>query len=803
MESLLSDLRLAFRSLRRTPGFTASAVLVLALGVGGSTAVFSVLRSVVLRPLGLPSPDELVRLYERPAGRDSRWPFSGPEYQDVAKESGAFAGVLGVRADRQTLTGRGSPVQIRVARVTASFFSTLRVWPAIGGTPGPEEDNAGGPLTAVLTDGFWRREFGAERSALGRTLVLNGRSYTIGGVMPADFRFPLLREAEVLIPLAMEGKEKEFRGTNWLTVVARLKPGLGVRDAQADLEVLAPRIYDRIAEHEKWRMEARPLLDDLVGPVKPALTALLGAVLAVLMIACANVANLLLARGLARQRELAVRSALGAGRGRLVRQLLTEAILIAVLGGGLAVVLAPWALSALLQFAPRDLPRLEEVRLDGVVLGFALGASAVAGLLAGLLPALQVTQPHLMDVLKQGAGASMEKSRARSALVVGEIALAFMLTVGAGLMIRTLSGLLEVPTGLASADRVLVADLELPKAIYPTERIAAFAQQLLQRVSIVPGVRGAALMSSVPLDPRSRPEFGFSLAGGDAFPPGQSPLSEMVWATPGYLETLGIPLSKGRDLRWTDVKTAPHVVLVNEAFVQRYLAGGDPLGRRITEVLGPGNDPWEIAGVIGDVHTKGLDRAPSPLMVIPLLQYSVTSLRMAARAASGDPMQLLPPVRSEVLALDKDLALSAPQPLSRIVAESVGERRFRMTLLSVFALMALALAALGIYGVMAYSVSQRSREIGIRMALGADSSLVLRMVMGSGLRLAILGVALGALGALLGTRVLTSVVYQVSTTDPLTLAATSCVLIALAALASWVPAWRATRIDPADLLRAE
>jgi putative ABC transport system permease protein len=799
----MDNLRLAARALVRAPGFTAAAVLVLAIGVGGSTAVFSVLRGVVLRPLGMPHPEELVRIYERPAGLDARWPFSGPDYFDLAKESSAFASVAGIRAARQTLTGHGSPVQLRIARITSSFFSTLRVFPAFGGGPGAEEDIAGGPRTAILTDGFWRREFGADRAVVGRTLILDGRTYSIGGVMPADFHFPLLRQAEVLIPLALQGFEKDFRGTNWMTAVARLKPGIGVRGAQADLDVLAPRIHARIGEHDGWGMEAQPLLEDLVGPVKPALTALFGAVLLALLIACADLASLLLARGMARQRELAIRAALGGGRGELVRQLLTEALLIAVLGGGLALLLAPWALSALLKLAPPDLPRLEEVHLDGAVLAFALVASIGAGLVAGLVPALQVTQPHLMDVLKQGGGGSPARGRSRSALVVAEVALAFVLAAGAGLMIRTLSGLLRTSSGLASPERVLVADVDLPLPRYPDERISAFAQQLLQRLTVAPGVRSSALMTSIPLDPRARSEFGFALEGGDPFPPGQSPKTEIMWASPGYLETMGIPLLRGRDLRWTDVKSAPHVALVNDAFVRRFIPQGDPIGRRVSEVLGPGNDPWEIAGVFGDVRTKGLDRAPTPSLVIPLLQFPLPSLRVAARAVSGDPMQLLPSIRSEVLALDKDVPLSVARTLDRVVSESVDERRFQMTLLSLFALVALTLAALGIYGVMAYTVTQRSREIGIRMALGADAALVRRMVVGGGLRLALFGVVLGLFGALLATRVLASFVYQVSTTDPLTLAGVAAVLVGSAVLASWLPARRATKVDPAISLRAE
>jgi len=799
----MNNLRFALRALARAPGFTAAAVLVLAVGVGGSTAVFSVLRGVVLRPLGMPAPEQLVRIYERPAGRDLRWSFSGPDFVDLARESNAFESVAAIRPGAQTLTGRGVPVQIRVARVSASFFATLRIWPALGSALTADQDFGGGPRTAVLTDGFWRRVLGADPAAVGRTLTLDGVSYTIAGVMPADFRFPLLGQAEVLIPLALAGFEKEFRGTYWLTLAARLKSGLGVRQGQADLDVLSPRLHARSQEHEGWRLEVQPLLEDLVGPVKPALTALLGAVLLALLIACANVASLLLARGMARQRELAIRAALGGGRGELVRHLMTEAMLLAALGGALSLVVASWGLPALLSLAPPDMPRLEEVRLDGVVLGFALLASTVAGLLAGLLPALQVTQPHLMDVLKNGAAGTAHRGRARAALVVGETALAFVLAVGAGLMIRTLSGLLDVPSGLSAPERVLVADLNLPRARYPGDRVAALLPQIAQRLAAIPGVHSSALVTSVPLDPRGHAEYGFLLEGGDAVPPGQAPLAEMVWASPGYLETMGIPLVRGRDLRWTDDKRAPHVVLVNEAFVRQFIPKGEPLGRRIAEVLGKELDPWEIAGVIGDVRTKGLDRAPMPMMVVPLTQDPVTWLRVAVRAAKGDPMLLLPPLRSEVLALDKDLPLSTPQPLQQVVSLSVGERRFQMTLLGIFALVALLLAALGIYGTMAYSVTQRSREIGIRMALGADSSLVLRMVVGGGLRLGLLGVALGAIGALLATRVIASLLFGVSATDPLTLAATAAVLLGAAVLASWIPASRATRVDPSVSLRAE
>jgi predicted permease len=521
-----------------------------------------------------------------------------------------------------------------------------------------------------------------------------------------------------------------------------------------------------------------------------------------LLIACANVASLLLARGMARQRELAIRAALGGGRGDRVKHLMAEAMLLAVIGGGLGLLLAPWALSALLQLAPPDMPRIEEVRLDEGVLAFSFLATMLAGLGAGLLPALQLTRPELMDVLKNTSGGSQKRAHARAALVVGETALAFVLAAGAGLMIRTLSVLLQQPTGLAAPERVLVADIDLPMEAYPQARVMSFAQEMAQRASAIPGVKSAALTTSVPLDPRGKAEFGLRLEGV-AYATGQGSLAEMVWATPGYLDTVGIPLLRGRDLRWSDVDRAAHVVLVNEAFVRKYLPDGEPLGRRISEVLGPGKDPWTIAGIIGDVRTRGLDRAPAPLMVVPLMQYAWPNLRIALRAAAGDPLLLASPLRAEAAAVDKDVPVSSPRLLERIVSDSVGEKRFQMTLLTLFALVALALAAIGIYGVMAFSVAQRSREIGIRMALGAAPSRVLGNVVAGGLRLALLGVLIGAGAALLGTRALASLVYQVSTTDPLTLAATAATLLISALLASWLPARRATRVDPAVSLRAE
>ncbi|HEY2028001.1 MAG TPA: ABC transporter permease [Myxococcales bacterium] len=799
----MGHLRLALRSLLRAPGFTAAAVLVLALGVGGSTAVFSLLHGVVLRRLAVPAPDQLVRIYERPAGIDAHWPFPGPDFFDLREESRSFAAMAGIRAEQQTLTGRGLPRAIRVARVTASFYDTLREWPASGRPPDPASDAGGGPLSAVVTDAFWRRELSADPAAIGRTLVLDGRSYTISGVMARGFNFPLLRDAEILLSAAFTPREREFRGSAWLTVVGRLKPGTGLPEARAEIAGLAPRIFARSEEHAGWHMEIAPLLEDLVGPVKPALTALLGAVLLILLIACANVASLLLARGMSRSRELAIRAALGAGRGSMVLHLASEAMLIAVVGGAVGLAFAPWALSGLLVLAPRDLPRLDQVHLDGSVLAFALAATMLAGILAGVAPALQLTRPQIMDVLKNGSAGSRKPSRARAALVTVEIALAFVLSAGAGLMARSLGALLDVPTGLSDPAEVLVADVDLPRAQYPDERIVTFARDLTQRLSALPDARGAALMTSIPLDPRGRAEYGFALEGADASAPGESPKAEILWATPGYLQTLGISLATGRDLSWADTKTAPHVILVNEAFVRRLIPNGSPIGRRVTELLGPGNDPWQIAGVVKDVRTKSLDRAPAPLIILPLLQNPMPGLRVAVRASSPDALALAGAVRRELSAIDKDVPLTLPRTLAQVTTQSLGGPRFQMSLFALFAAMALTLAAVGIYGVVMYSVAQRSREIGIRMALGADASQVRRMVFANGVRLALAGVVLGLLGAFAAGRAVASLVYGVGTSDPATLAVSAGVLLLAAALASWVPALRATGVDPAVSLRAE
>ena len=696
-------------------------------------------------------------------------------------------------------------MQLPAARVSGSFFAALGVHPALGRGLSPEEDKEGSAQAVVLTDGLWKREFNGDRRVLGQSVVLSGRSYTVVGVMPASFRFPLLRDAQLIVPAGWTKDDLQTRGLHSWSVFGRLKPGASVASAQADLDVLGPRIASRLPNHTGQTLRAVPLHDDLVGPVKPVLEALLGAVILVLLIACANVASMLLARGAARQRELAIRAALGER---------TDADRPAAAHGVGAPCGGRWRARPAARClgrgraggaGPRVDPRLDEVRLDGTVLTFALVISLAAGVAAGLIPALQASRPDVVEALKSGAGALSGRNRARSVLVVVEIALALVLVIGAGLMIRTLVRLLDVRTGMGvDPAHVFVAEINLPQDRYPDPASTlAFQQRLLDRVATLPGVQSAAVTTGVPMDPNFQASLSFEIVGDPTPPAGQTGCG-------GPLAIAG----RAADARGPAPRGSPaaghrrpegdqQVLLVNQAFVRKFLGGGRGAGRQLKRFLKDDDkDVWTIVGVFADVHTQRLDRLPAPQIVLPEAQSPQPFMRVLLRTG-GFPMTLAPLVRTEVLALDKDLPVGHPQTLERVIAESLGERRFQMTLLTVFGAIALLLASVGIYGVVAYSVAQRSKEIGIRMALGAQRSSVLRMVVGSGLRLALFGVGIGLIGAIAVTQALRRTLYQVSATDPLTFAAVAVLLIAIALLASWAPARRAAQVDPMDALRAE
>src|SRR3954470_24770638 len=795
MDSFVRELRYAFRSLSRTPAFSAAAVLALALGIGGSSAIFSVLENIVLKPLPVPEPGRLMRLYEvlenaRPG------PWSHADYLDLARENEAFESTAEIYPTRITMTGRGGPGMLSAAKVSSGFFPPVRVHPVLGRGLTAEEDYDGGPHSAVIFDSLWQREFGRDPHILGQSVALDGRTYAIVGVMPAGFRLPLLHGAEALVPFAYTKKDLlQKRSSHWALAIGRLKPGISFAQANSDLDRKGRVIAARLPDHKGLTMVGAPWLDAPGGPVKPVLEALLGAVIMVLLIACANVASMLLARGAARQRELAIRAALGSGRARIVRQLLTEAVLLSLGGALLGVLLAAWGVDALVALAPKTIPRLDEGRLDSAVLGFALGISLLSGLIAGVMPALQATRPDLVDALKNGSLATTSPSRLRSALVVAEVALALVLVIGAGLMIRTLVRLLDQPTGLVGPAHVFVAGLDLPADTYAkSEKILAFQRQLLPRLQAMPGVKSAALASNVPLSGWVNTALSFNVSGEPRPPLDASSEVEIVWTTPGDLSTAGIPLLRGRDLTAADDEKAPKVLLVNEAFGRKYLDGGrDPIGRHVQKMFGDDYDA-EIVGVIADVPTRSLDRKPGPLVVVANAQGPARYMLAVMRTSSPHPLDLAPLLRTEVMAIDKDQPVINPRTLEQVVADSVGERRFQMLLLTLFGSVALLLAAVGIYGVMAYSVAQRYREIGIRMALGAQSSQVLRMEVLRGLRLAVIGVGIGVIGALAVTQALKAALYQVSATDPITFVAVSLLLLGVAALASWAPARRAARV---------
>jgi putative ABC transport system permease protein len=603
------------------------------------------------------------------------------------------------------------------------------------------------------------------------------------------------------VPFEFEPDDLKNRGGHYLSAFARLRPGATARAAQAELDVLAPRIAEKLPElHTGWKQLAVPLLPDLVGNVRPALQALLGAVVLVLLIACANVASMLLARGAARQRELAIRAALGSGRARLIRQLLTEAILLGVAGGALGLLFAAWGIDVIVSLAPKTIPRLDEVRLDAAVVAFGLSVALVSGALAGLIPALQASSTDVVEALKNGGSGATARGRARSALVVVEVALAVILAVGAGLMIRTVRSLLAVPLGVGDPGHVLVADLDLPDGKYgKDEQVRAFHSEALRRIGALPGVRSVAFASGVPLEAKG--SLAFSIDGAPPRPAGQLDAANMIWATHDYLRTMGIPLLRGRDFQATDVAGAPGVVLVNQAFERKFFPGQSALDHVLLD-LGRRLKVARIVGVVGDVRTQALDKDPEPQMILPLEIWPWQYDRLVLRTA-GDPASAIPLVRTEVLAIDKDQPLGNPRTLEQVLGASLGERRFQMSLLAFFGAIALALAALGIYGVIAYSVAQRSREIGIRMALGAPAAQVERMVVGEGLKLAGMGIAIGAVGAFVLTRSLQTVLYDVSALDPATFFSVAALLAGVAALACWAPARRAARVDPMLSLRAE
>ena len=800
MDTLLQDIRYGIRTLIKNPGFTGVAVLALALGIGANTAIFSVVNSVLLRPLPFEQSDRLVMVWEKrlQLGR-IRNPVSPPDFSDWRAQNQVFEDMAAYVGQGFNLGATTEPERIQGAGVSPSLFSVLRAQPRIGRVFEPEEDKPSSDRVAIISSGLWQRSFASDPNIVGKTIKLNDRAYSVVGVMPADFVFPN-RRSEIWVPMILSPDDAANRGGHSLTVVARLKDGITIQRAQNEMDAIATQLEQQYQVNTGHGVNVFSLYNEAVGEARPALLVLLGAVAFVLLIACANVANLLFAKSAVRQKEIAIRTALGASRSRLVRQLLTESIVLSVTGGVVGLLLAVWGLSALLAIGEDSIPRVKEIKLDLPVLAFSLLISVVTGLLFGLLPALQASKPDLNTTLKEGSrGASggIKSNRTRSVFVIGEVAVCLVLLIGAGLMIRSFYRLLSVSPGF-NPENALAVNVALSGSQYrDAAGVSNFYQQALERLSAVPGVKSASVVTALPMNGSFGSRY-FGIEGRPPQPPGQGFNANTNIAAPGYFATMNIPLLDGRDFDARDVKGAPDVVIINQEAVRRYWPDENPIGQRLTVE----QRTRTIIGVVGNVKQSGLDIETRPEMFWPYYQLPVPFGTFVVRT-TADPVGLISSVRSAMHEVDRDLPLYGIKTVDDVIGESVAPQRLNMLLLGIFAGLALVLAAVGLYGVISYSVSQRTREIGIRIALGASHQSVLRLVVSQGISLALIGVAIGIIASLFLTKLMATLLFGVSVTDPITFVAISLLLIGVTTVASIVPARRAMKVDPMVALRYE
>jgi putative ABC transport system permease protein len=804
MDTLLQDLRYATRTLRRSPSFTLAAVACLALGIGANTAIFSVIDGVLLRPLPFKDPKSLVMVWETDPerGRD-RNVVSPANYLDWRAQNSTLADIGSYIDWRGNLTGIDEPIEVAVSIATATFFSVLGVPAELGRVYTPEEDVPNGPNVVVLSHRLWERQFGARRDVIGTRLNLNGRPNTIIGVMPEGFGI-VGSKAELWVPMGLDpALDYRTRTGRYLTGVARLKPGVTAQRAQADMSAIARRLE---AAHPVfnggWGANVVPMYEQVVGGIRRALLVLGGVVGFVLLIACANVANLLLARSTARTREIAVRSALGAGRTRMVRQLLTESVVLAVLGAAAGLVLAYWGLQAVKALAPQGVPRVASISIDTWTLVFTVVVALATGLAFGLVPALHAGRGDLQSVLREGTRGSTAASGARGILVVAQVALSLVLLVGAALMMRSFAKLQSVDPGF-DPQGVLTGRIQLSGERFRASSAAnAFFEQLLERVNRLPGVESASAINWLPFAGLGS-ATNYWIEGRPIPPPTEDFVADVRGVDAKYFRTMRIRVLRGEPFDARANTESPKQVVVNEAFVRVHFPTSNPIGEH---VIMPWGDTLrgEIVGVVADTKHAGLDSLVRPMIYWAMKQFPTNFMTLVVRTtAQDDPMRLVPALTREVRALNPDQPLADAKPLEEYLGQSVAQRRFSMTLLGIFSAVALVLAALGIYGVLAYSVAQRTREIGVRMALGARDSTVARMVVREAIGVVSIGLIIGIAGALALTRVLGSLLYDISPTDPFTFVGVAVVLGAVALAASYLPARRAARVDPIVALRQE